>query len=55
MSKGAGRACIKYAPQFGKSPGKRPARFNPGFQVKDQPVPTESDPRRLHQKLATRK
>lgn len=51
--KGNGRACIKYTPKLSRfSPGKRPARFNPAFQVEHQDEPTTANPVRQHYKFA---
>lgn len=54
--RGAGRACIPHAALhtagIGRG-GKRPAQFNPIFQVEHQDEPTTSHPVRQHFKLAT--
>lgn len=48
-----GRAVICHGPKhIAMRFGKGHSQFNPGFQVKDQPVPTDKDHLRLHQKLA---
>lgn len=54
MSKGNGRACIKYKSPLSRFSKGTATRLSGRHLVEEpaQPVPTDSEPIRLHQKLA---
>lgn len=51
-NKSGARATIKYHPNLScYSPGKRPAQFNPNFQVPHQNEPTSAHPVSQHKQF----
>jgi hypothetical protein len=57
MSKGAGRACIKYKSPLSRFSKGTATRLSGRSLVEEppQPVPTDAEPLRMHQKLARQK